>query len=314
MLYIFQKVKLNSTHIYPKNTHINSELVIANYWIMCITIHNWAFINFKFVPLEHLLTRPLNCNVEIRQISHTWGNTTYIVNKWRITIIGSFSGWKYQGVFGGIIYKITAAFRSDLSFSMQYNAIDMMFDYRASNNVIVTSLVEDGWFLLDTDDFFPTKKPSSLGSGNGLSLCNIITTDDMLGRSSWCCCKHKKLIWRQRSISDRMQESFKQVSINFKGIFSFHNFHAWNISKFTIIICNIIWKVESQIFCELTCPTRFRLWSWWKDPRFFFPLNISNNNIPKLKTSDFTENKPSIAYSGAIYPLQNIIKNKTLLL
>jgi len=33
---------------------------------------------------------------------------------------------------------------------------------------------------------------------------------------------------------------------------------------------------------------------------------ISNKRTPKLKTSDFTENKPSIAYSGAMYPLLKI--------
>ena len=59
----------------------------------------------------------------------------------------------------------------------------MIFDYRASNMVIVISLVEDDWFLIDEVDFFPTKKPNSLGSGNELSPCNIITTHDIFGRS-----------------------------------------------------------------------------------------------------------------------------------
>ena len=63
------------------------------------------------------------------------------------------------------------------------NAIDMIFDYRASNKVTVISLVEDDWFLLDEVDFFPTKKPNSLGSGNELSPCNIITTHAIFGRS-----------------------------------------------------------------------------------------------------------------------------------
>ena len=67
---------------------------------------------------------------------------------------------------------------------MLYNAIDMMLDYRASNTVIVISLIEDDWFLLDEGDFFPTKNPSSLGLGSEPSLCNSITTDDISGRSS----------------------------------------------------------------------------------------------------------------------------------
>ena len=102
----------------------------------------------------------------------------------------------------------------------------MTFGYRPSIRVTVISLVEDDWFLLDEGDLFPTKEAGSPGSGNELSPCNIITTDDMLGRSSGLCCKDKKLMRRQRTISNRMQESFKQVSISSKGFPSFHNFHA----------------------------------------------------------------------------------------
>jgi hypothetical protein len=36
---------------------------------------------------------------------------------------------------------------------------------------------------------------------------------------------------------------------------------------------------------------------------------ISNKRTPKLKTSDFIENKPSITYSGAMYPLLKTNKN-----
>ena len=71
----------------------------------------------------------------------------------------------------------------------------MTFGYWASNNVTVISLFDDDWLFLDKGNFLLTKKIGSLGSSNELSLCNIITTYDMLGRSSWFCCKHKKLIW-----------------------------------------------------------------------------------------------------------------------
>ena len=57
----------------------------------------------------------------------------------------------------------------------------MIFDYRVSNKVTVISLVEDDWFLLNEVYFFHTKKPNSLGSGNELSQCNIITTHDIFG-------------------------------------------------------------------------------------------------------------------------------------
>lgn len=36
---------------------------------------------------------------------------------------------------------------------------------------------------------------------------------------------------------------------------------------------------------------------------FLCPLRISRRSTPKLKTSDFTENTPSNASSGAMYPL-----------
>lgn len=37
-----------------------------------------------------------------------------------------------------------------------------------------------------------------------------------------------------------------------------------------------------------------------KKPVFFLPLAISNSKTPKLTTSDFTEKRPSRAYSGDI--------------
>ena len=53
----------------------------------------------------------------------------------------------------------------------------------------------------------------------------------------------------------------------------------------------------------LTQLRRFSIFSpFWKE-LFFRPLIISNTSTPKLKTSDFIENCPCIAYSGGIYPL-----------
>ena len=43
--------------------------------------------------------------------------------------------------------------------------------------------------------------------------------------------------------------------------------------------------------------------SWRYMEPFRCPLRISSTRTPKLKTSDFTEKTPSIAYSGAMYPL-----------
>jgi len=39
------------------------------------------------------------------------------------------------------------------------------------------------------------------------------------------------------------------------------------------------------------------------------PLMISRSSTPKLKTSDLTEQTPSEAYSGAMYPLDDNIYN-----
>ncbi|CBI18403.3 unnamed protein product, partial [Vitis vinifera] len=39
---------------------------------------------------------------------------------------------------------------------------------------------------------------------------------------------------------------------------------------------------------------------WMTKPPVFFLLTISNKSTPKLKTSDFNENLPSITYFGDI--------------
>lgn len=106
----------------------------------------------------------------------------------------------------------------------EYNTNTKMIYYRASNLVTVISFVEENWSSLS--EFFPKMKPGSLGSGNELSLANIITTDDMLGLSSGCSCTHKRLTWMQCNICDAVQESSKHVSISSNGLPSCHNFHA----------------------------------------------------------------------------------------
>jgi hypothetical protein len=85
------------------------------------------------------------------------------------------------------------------------NAYNKMILHRASNSETDISFVEDDCCLLDEEystgsDLFPTWKPGSLGSGNELSLLSIVTTEDMLGLSSGCCCTHKRLMWAQRLI------------------------------------------------------------------------------------------------------------------
>lgn len=109
--------------------------------------------------------------------------------------------------------------------------------YRASNSVIVISLIEDGSRWLDEDSaltgFLAMKKPGCLGLGNALSvLLNITTTDDIVGLSSGYCCTHNRLMWMHRITSDRVHdESPKNGSTSSKGLPSFHKLHAYNTSK-----------------------------------------------------------------------------------
>ena len=101
---------------------------------------------------------------------------------------------------------------------MKWNTNDRMIIYRASNPVIVISLVEDNCCLLDEEvessESFPIRKLGSLGLGNKPSLSNIITIEDMLGISSGCCCTRKRPTWKEQKISGRVQESSKYISIS----------------------------------------------------------------------------------------------------
>lgn len=49
-----------------------------------------------------------------------------------------------------------------------------------------------------------------------------------------------------------------------------------------------------------TCVRRLCAFFSKNERLFLFPLTISSKRTPKLKMSDFTENMPSIAYSGAM--------------
>jgi len=106
-------------------------------------------------------------------------------------------------------------------------------NYRASNNVIVISFVEQVSCLLDegSGSTESVKKPGCLGLGNELSLLNIWTTDDMFGLSSGFCCTHNKPTWICRNTLDRVHESPTNSSINSIGLSSIHSFHAWKKRK-----------------------------------------------------------------------------------
>ena len=74
---------------------------------------------------------------------------------------------------------------------------------------------------------------------------------------------------------------------------------------FNLLIRNYNGDEEITVTKErLTKLSRSSIFSPLLIPLFFWPLTISRISTPKLKTSDFTEKCPCIAYSGAIYPLQ----------
>ncbi len=68
--------------------------------------------------------------------------------------------------------------------------------YRASNNVIVSPLVEDPSCIIGeestSEKYLPVRKPGSLGSGSSVSLLNIKTTVDMVGLYFGHCCTHNR--------------------------------------------------------------------------------------------------------------------------
>ena len=73
------------------------------------------------------------------------------------------------------------------------------------------------------------------------------------------------------------------------------------ISDNTIICLRVL----MTFVCQLTCPIKFREGLPFSQSVFLLPAIISRSKTPKLNTSDFVEYRPSIAYSGDIYPLHN---------
>jgi len=94
----------------------------------------------------------------------------------------------------------------------------------------VISLVEDNPTLfeeeLDSSGPPSLRKAGSFGLGNALSPPNIRTTEAMLGRSSGCCCTHKRLMCMHLSTSEGLHDSSLSASINSDALPSFHNLHV----------------------------------------------------------------------------------------
>ena len=83
-------------------------------------------------------------------------------------------------------------------------------------------------------------------------------------------------------------------------------------THFLLFLSNSYMHKFNLHIIQLTCPKRLWWWFGWLKPLFFWPLTVSNKITPKLNTSDLTENFPSIAYSGDIYPLHKFSNFKHL--
>lgn len=141
----------------------------------------------------------------------------------------------------------------------------------------------------DFKNFLSEKNPGCFGWGSDMSLHNIGTTVDMLGRSSGLCCTHNRLIWIDRTTSEKLNDSTSDMSISSKDLPSLWRLHACTIrSHFVTNYCIMtlrdeetlfwhkkmyinrtfggIFDIRSRIallFLKLTCPRRLRLWSPW---------------------------------------------------
>ena len=92
----------------------------------------------------------------------------------------------------------------------------------------------------------------------------------------------------------------------YKKLLLDHRFHFYINVLEHVVLKSILLNEKEEITVtkgRLTKLSRSSIFSPLLMPLFFWPLTISRTNTPKLKTSDFTENCPCIAYSGAIYPL-----------
>ena len=78
-------------------------------------------------------------------------------------------------------------------------------------------------------NFLSMKNPGCFGWGSDMSLHNIGTTVDMLGRSSGLCCTHNRLIWIDQTTSEKLNDSTSDMSISSKDLPSWWWLHACTI-------------------------------------------------------------------------------------
>lgn len=105
--------------------------------------------------------------------------------------------------------------------------------HRPSISVTVTSF-ELAYFLRDEESvslrLLSVKNPGCFGSGSAaVSLSNIISTHDIIGRSSGRCWTHKRPTWIHLNASDTGKWPPKDASNSSTAFPSPHSFHAYNV-------------------------------------------------------------------------------------
>lgn len=130
-------------------------------------------------------------------------------------------------IYYAMIYTFTA-----LNFYI--SNINVLNFYRPSTSVIVISLTDlESFLLVDESPSYELSRsmrnPGGFGLGKGPSLPNITATFPMLGRSSGCCWRQRKLTWMHLITSDKMDDEFefsKHESISSIGLPSEYSFQA----------------------------------------------------------------------------------------
>ncbi len=144
-------------------------------------------------------------------------------------------------------------------------------------------------------------------------------TEAMVGLSAIFSWTHNSPTLMHRSISV-VELSLNVGSKIFETVLSLQFFHTYKIIKIHIqfqsgnffCITSVTNIGKRERYTVLTQLRRSSIFSPLRKQLFFYPHTISRTDTPKLKTSDFTEKCPWIAYFGAIYPLHEKTNNINL--
>ena len=152
------------------------------------------------------------------------------------------------------------------------------------------------------------KYPGCFGSTRTMVLLlSIVTTSNMVGRSAAFSCTHSSAMFMHLITSAESRKGTNDASMSSLHLPSLYNCHACLQFHHQNYLCRVPNKQNnfaSYMCVSLTYPRRLMKFPHSELPEFLFPPRISRTRTPKLNTSDLTENRPSHAYSGAMYPLK----------